>query len=153
MGGPECPRTSARQPHIRLGVGATSAEGCRVDLGALATRRDTAHRVHSGVMKGLLVPHLRWGVYLRVPHDNTQRGARTHIKVIVEPYLDGELFANPRLHLKPFRAIEAAAVADLAHSRFAFALLGEDPTGIGVVSRTPEDKCEQARGQRMNKTT
>lgn len=64
----------------------------------------------------------------------------THIKVVVTTHLDGELFADPRSHLWPLRAIEPAAFLDLAHDPLAFALLGQDPAETGVVGRTPDNE-------------
>jgi hypothetical protein len=75
------------------------------------------------------------------PHRRPRaRAGGTHIKVVVAPHLDGELFADPRAHLRPALAIEPAAHLDLAHDPLALALLGQDPAEPGVVSRPPEDK-------------
>ena len=78
-----------------------------------------------------------------VAYEAIQRGVGTHIKVVVAPHLDGELFSNPGPHLRPFRGIEAAALVDLAYNPLALALLGEDPAKTGVVGRTPENEGDE----------
>ena len=79
-------------------------------------------------------------------HEATQKRVATHIKVVVAPRLDGELFSNPGPHLRPCRGVEPAALVDLAYNLLALALLGEDPAKTGVVGRTPETK-EEAAGE------
>ncbi len=145
---------SERLVRVRQHIGVSGRLGC--------TRGPYKHRVqrppgcHLRLTKGLLVPP-RWrlpGCPSRVhrqpvAHEATQRGVGTHIKVVVAPHLDGELFANPGPHLRPLRVVEPAAFVDLANNPLAPALLGEDPAKTGVVGRTPENERDEkeAAGQ------
>ena len=83
---------------------------CQVDSRALEARRSTAYSVHLGVTLASRKSKLCYPVGGRlsrvkhppVAHEATQRAVGTHIKVVVAPHLDGELFSNPGPHLRPF---------------------------------------------------